>query len=138
RHFRRARGDRIPLRWRRQHCGPWRSWSWSSCIPHHDLVFELDAVSFFDAIADLGNQREHVLSGSLAGVDEEIGVTFADAGTADAQSLQAELVDHAAGGSSGRILEDAAGAFLPHGLAGAPLFVADANSLDYFVVRFGG
>src|SRR5262245_528224 len=65
-------------------------------------------------------------------------MAIADARVAHAQAFEAEFIDHAAGGSSGRIFEDAAGAFLPHRLAGAPLFIADTNSLKYFLVRFGG
>src|SRR5262245_53141538 len=65
-------------------------------------------------------------------------MAIADAGIADAQAFEAELINHASSRGSGRVLEDAAGAFLPHGLAGAPFFIADANSLNYFTVRFGG
>src|SRR5262249_33924356 len=106
--------------------------------PHHNFVFELYAISFFDAVSDLRDQRQHVASAGPPGVHKEVGVAVADTGFPDAQALEPEFIDHAPGGGSGRIFEDAAGAFLPHGLTGAPLFVADANSLDYFTVRFGG
>src|SRR5215831_7413343 len=106
--------------------------------PHHNFVFELYLISFFDAVPDLSNQRQHVASAGTPGVHKEVGVAVADTGFPDAQALQPEFIDHAPGGGSGGIFEDAAGAFLPHGLTGAPLFIADANSLDYFTVRFGG
>src|SRR5215467_5563172 len=109
-----------------------------SGAPHHDFVFQPYAISLFDAVADVSDQFEHVASAGTPGVDKEVGVAVADTGVSDAQTLEPQLVDHAAGRRSRRILEDATGAFLPHGLAGAPLFVADANSLNYFTVRFGG
>src|SRR5262249_53838811 len=71
-------------------------------------------------------------------VHKKVGVAVAYAGVPDGEALEPELIDHAPGGGSGRVLEDATGAFLPHGLAGAPLFITDANSLNYFTIRFGG
>ena len=69
---------------------------------------------------------------------KKIGVAVADARVADGETFQAEFIDHASGGGARRILEDAAGALLAQGLAGAPLFIADTNSLENFAVRLGG
>src|SRR5262249_50281187 len=60
------------------------------------------------------------------------------AGVPHVTALQSEFVDHAAGGGSWGVLEDAAGAFLAERLARSPLFVADTNSLEYFLERLGG
>ena len=102
---------------------------------HHALVHKMTSVSSSTPKAWRTRSRTCAISASmsaqraLAGVDKKIGVAIADAGVADGEALQAQLVDHAAGGSARRILEDAAGAFLIERLAGSALFVADTNSL---------
>ena len=63
----------------------------------------------------------------MAGVHKEIGMTIADLGVAHGQSLESQLINHAAGGCAWRVFEDAAGAFLTERLAQAPFFVADTN-----------
>src|SRR5580692_5008247 len=73
----------------------------------------------------------------MSRVDEKIGMAIADARIADRVALQAKLVDHAPSGPARRIFENTACAFLIERLTGAPLFIADANSLKYFAVRFG-
>jgi uncharacterized MAPEG superfamily protein len=68
----------------------------------------------------------------VSGVDEKICMAIADARVAHLKALQAELINHAAGGSARRIFENAAGAFLIERLTGAAFFVADANPLENF------
>src|SRR2546426_4974919 len=75
---------------------------------------------------------------SLAVIDEEIGVALANPGVTYPVAFQAQLVDHPAGRSARRILENAAGAFLVERLAGAAFLVADADALENLAERFGG
>src|SRR5712691_11816065 len=65
-------------------------------------------------------------------------MTVADAGVANRQTLESQLINHAACRRTWRILEYAAGAFLAEGLAGSPFFVADTNTLEDFLERLGG
>src|SRR5258708_6961001 len=54
------------------------------------------------------------------------------------QSLLLPVRRRTVRGPARRILENTARDFLIERLAGAPLFIADANSLEYLAVRFGG
>ena len=65
-------------------------------------------------------------------------MAVADARIANGVAFESELIDHASGGRSGRILENAAGAFLAKRLAGTPFFVADTNPLENFAEWLGG
>src|SRR5260370_41255444 len=65
-------------------------------------------------------------------------MAVADASIAHGKALEAQFINHAPCGSTGRVFEDAAGTFLAERLAGAPFFVADTNTLENFFVRFGG
>src|SRR5580700_750874 len=94
-----------------RHCA-----TWSLRVPNHYLVLEFYIERLVHAFANVGDQRQHVFCRGRAGVDKEIGVAIADARIADVESLQAKFVDHAPGGGPRRILEDAAGAFLPQRL----------------------
>src|SRR5579862_6244112 len=88
--------------------------------------------------ADLVDESEHVGAGRLSSVDEKICVAIGDHGVTNAKTFELELVDHAAGGSAGRIFEDAAGTFLIERLGGAAFFIADFDSGDDFLVGLGG
>ena len=90
------------------------------------------------AFANVGDQREHVRSAGFSGVNEKIGMAVADLRVADGVALQAQLIDHAPCGRSGRIFENAARTFLTERLAGAPFLVADTNPLENFAEWFGG
>src|SRR5215467_9679341 len=65
-------------------------------------------------------------------------MAVADAGIADAQPLESQLINHAASGGPRRVFEDATCGFLTERLAGAPFLIADTNPLKNFLVRFGG
>src|SRR6516165_2545812 len=117
---------------------PSRSAALASCVPNHHLVFESHSIGLAQPLAHVGNQRQHISGGSPPCVHKEIRMPVAHPRVAERVALQAQFVDHPSGRPARRILEDASGAFLPQWLARAPLFVAETNSLQDFLVRPGG
>src|SRR5258705_1181265 len=65
-------------------------------------------------------------------------MTVADASVAHGQAFEPQFIDHAARGGARRVFEDAAGALLAERLARTPLFVADTNTFEDYLERFGG
>src|SRR5215469_102373 len=89
----------------------------ASCVPNHHLVFESHSIGLLYPLAHVGNQLQHVRSGSLACIHKKIRMPVADARVAEAVALQTQFIDHPSGGPTRRILEDASGTFLPQRLA---------------------
>ena len=91
--------------------------AWPLRVPQNHLVFEFNVESLVHALAHITNQRQHVVRGSRASVHEEIRMAIADARVAHIETLEAELINHAAGRFTRGIFENASGAFLAERLA---------------------
>src|SRR5437763_9104024 len=99
--------------------------AWTSHSPKHYLVLQLNSEGGAHFLAHLSHERKHVFSGSCAGIHKKIRVAIADARIAYVTAFESQFVDHASGGRTRRIFENAAGAFLTKRLTGTPLLVAD-------------
>src|SRR5699024_11648770 len=81
----------------------------------------------FHGVLDVPDQRADVGGGGVAAVDDDVGVSRRDLGTAVLQALEAALVDQAAGADAFDLAEYGAG-----GWFGGQRRGADAAAMDGF------